>query len=221
VAAGVAMLLEARRPPDPVGLLFGDALSQRPDLVELARDLLDDGRPTLWSSAVMLSKVRALRDEATMARRAGAPSADLELLAALAALPTPERYFARTFAALAVDGQIGADEGARARGLRDPQSLRRELAWAIAFGLENVPRDAQPDDWSRVEALGGALGAPGLPGLVGGDTVIRPPRPQDAIERGRDQPGVGVGAGAIGGAAAAVDDPVAEDASSSARASPK
>ena len=229
VAAGVAMLLEARRPPDPVGLLFGDALSQRPDLVELARDLLDDGRPTLWSSAVTLSKARALRDEATMARRAGAPSAELELLASLAALSTPERPYARTFAALAVDGRIGADEGARAS--LDTQSLRRELAWAIVFGLENVPRDAQPDDWSRVEALGGTLGAPGLLPLVRGDTVVRPRVPEDSAERGRVQPAgaddAGVAAEPAGGAAAGAA-PFAGDAAfaggatpSSARASPK
>ena len=224
VAAGVAILLDARRPPDPVDLLFGDALSQRPDLVELARDLLDDGRPTLWSSEVTLSKVRALRDEATMARRAGAPSAELELLASLAALLTPERPYARTFAALAVDGRIGADEGARAS--LDTQSLRRELAWAIVFGLENVPRDAQPDDWSRVEALGGALGAPGLLPLVRGDTVVRPRVPADSPERRRGQP-AGAGAGDAGvtaepGGGAAAGAAVAGDATpSSARANPK
>ena len=129
-----------------------------------------------------------------------------------------------TFAALAVDGRIGADEGARAS--LDTQSLRRELAWAIVFGLENVPRDAQPDDWSRVEALGGALGAPGLLPLVRGDTVVRPRVPADSPERRRGQP-AGAGAGDAGvtaepGGGAAAGAAVAGDAGpSSARANPK
>lgn len=170
LAAATAIVLGSLRAPDPVRALFGGRLATRPDLVDLARDLLDDGRPTLWSSEVLLAKVRALRDEATATRRRGDADADLELLSALAALLTPDRPLARVYAALAVDGRIGADEGRR-----DPESLRRELAWAIVWGSENIDADAQPQEWSRLRALAEELGAPGLVALVRGDAAVRVP----------------------------------------------
>ncbi|MEY5061733.1 MAG: hypothetical protein RIS45_1654, partial [Planctomycetota bacterium] len=85
-AAGVSIAvvvaayeLNAPRGTDPVTALFGESLADRPDLADLARDLLDDGRPTLWPPDVFTAKVRALREEATFARRRGAPSHELEL----------------------------------------------------------------------------------------------------------------------------------------------
>jgi hypothetical protein len=152
-----AYVLARRQTPDPVVLLFGDALDTRPDLVELTRDLLDDGMPTIWSDEVFAAKVRALREEVTAARRRGEPSRDLELLAALAVLPTPERLFARPFAALAVDGGLGSD-GA----LLDRPAVRRELAWAIAWSFEAGGGTAPPEESTRIEALSRRLGAPGL-----------------------------------------------------------
>jgi hypothetical protein len=152
-----AYVLARGRTPDPVVLLFGDALDTRPDLVELTRDLLDDGMPTIWTDEVFAAKVRALREEVTAARRRGEPSRDLELLAALAVLPTPERLFARPFAALAVDGRLGSD-GA----LLDRPDVRRELAWAIAWSFEAGGGTAPPEESTRIEALSRRLGAPGL-----------------------------------------------------------
>lgn len=145
------------RPSDPVSLIFGDALVARPDLAELAHDLLEDGMPTRWSDDVFTTKVRALREEATAARRRGQPSGDLELLAALAVLPTPERLFARPFAALAVDGRMGS-----ADGLLDRPAIRRELAWAIAWSFEAGGGAAPPAEAARINALARRLGAPGL-----------------------------------------------------------
>jgi hypothetical protein len=152
-----AYLVARSRPSDPVSLIFGDALVARPDLAELALDLLEDGTPTRWSDDVFATKVRAVREEATAARRRGQPSGDLELLAALAVLPTPERLFARPFAALAVDGQLGSAEG-----LLDRPAIRRELAWAIAWSFEAGGGAAPPAEAARINALARRLGAPGL-----------------------------------------------------------
>ena len=152
-----AYLVARSRPSDPVSLIFGDALAVRPDLAELALDLLEDGTPTRWSDDVFATKVRAVREEATAARRRGQPSGDLELLAALAVLPTPERLFARPFAALAVDGQLGSAEG-----LLDRPAIRRELAWAIAWSFEAGGGAAPPPEAARINALARRLGAPGL-----------------------------------------------------------
>ena len=152
-----AYFVARSRPSDPVSLIFGDALVARPDLAELALDLLEDGTPTRWSDDVFATKVRAVREEATAARRRGQPSGDLELLAALAVLPTPERLFARPFAALAVDGQLGSAEG-----LLDRPAIRRELAWAIAWSFEAGGGAAPPAEAARINALARRLGAPGL-----------------------------------------------------------
>ncbi len=152
-----AYFVARSRPSDPVSLIFGDALAVRPDLAELALDLLEDGTPTRWSDDVFATKVRAVREEATAARRRGQPSGDLELLAALAVLPTPERLFARPFAALAVNGRLGS-----ADGLLDRPAIRRELAWAIAWSFEAGGGAAPPAEAARINALARRLGAPGL-----------------------------------------------------------
>jgi hypothetical protein len=151
-----------------VSLIFGDALAVRPDLAELALDLLEDGMPTRWSDDVFATKVRAVREEATAARRRGQPSGDLELLAALAVLPTPERLFARPFAALAVDGRLGS-----ADGLFDRPAIRRELAWAIAWSFEAGGGAAPPAEAARINALARRLSAPGLFRLLQVETTRR------------------------------------------------
>jgi hypothetical protein len=163
-----AYLVARSRPSDPVSLIFGDALVARPDLAELAHDLLEDGMPTRWSDDVFATKVRALREEATAARRRGQPSGDLELLAALAVLPTPERLFARPFAALAVDGQLGSPEG-----LPDRPAIRRELAWAIAWSFEAGGGAAPPAEAARINALARRLGASGLFRLLHVEPTLR------------------------------------------------
>jgi hypothetical protein len=163
-----AYFVARSRPSDPVSLIFGDALAVRPDLAELALDLLEDGMPTRWSDDVFATKVRAVREEATAARRRGQPSGDLELLAALAVLPTPERLFARPFAALAVDGRLGS-----ADGLFDRPAIRRELAWAIAWSFEAGGGAAPPAEAARINALARRLSAPGLFRLLQVETTRR------------------------------------------------
>lgn len=160
-AAAVAYAMNASRPTDPVAALFGEALASRPDLADLTRDLLDDGRPTLWTAEVFAAKVRALREEATMARRRGTPARELELIAALAAMATPEWHLGRPFAALSVDGDFG---DGLASG--DEQALRGELAWAIAWSCDFVDTAQPAEGVARIEALARAIAAPGLPALL-------------------------------------------------------
>lgn len=160
-AAALVYAMSASRPTDPVAALFGEALASRPDLADLTRDLLDDGRPTLWTAEVFANKVRALREEATMARRRGTPARELELIAALAALATPEWFLAPTFAALSVDGEFG---DGLASG--DAPALRRELAWAIAWSRDFAGTEASSEGALRTELLAREIAAPGLPTLL-------------------------------------------------------
>ena len=160
-AAVLAYSMNTLRPIDPVEALFGTTLAARPDLAELVRDLLDDGRPTLWSPEVFAAKVRALRGEATMARRRGKPARELELAAALGVLATPEWFFAPAFAALSVDGDFG--DGLSSG---DAQSTRRELAWAIVWSGEFVGTATPTEGARRTDALAREIGAPGLRTLL-------------------------------------------------------
>lgn len=165
----IALAMNAARPIEPDAALFGNALERRPDIAELLRDLLDDGCPTLWPAEVFAAKVRALREEATMARRRGTPARELELAAALSVLATPDWYLARPYAALSVEGEFGAGtEGVMGEGLGDgtPRALRAELAWAIAWSCDFTAAEQPPQEAARIDALAREIAASGLPALL-------------------------------------------------------